>query len=40
VGGLWLCSMAQIYPEDRGMNYGVAYGHKVATEMIRDIQGS
>jgi protoporphyrinogen oxidase len=40
IGGLWLCSMAQIYPEDRGMNYAVAYGRKVAAEMIRDIQGN
>ena len=24
--GLWLCSMAQVYPQDRGMNYAVHYG--------------
>lgn len=34
VDGLWLCSMAQIYPEDRGMNYAVAYGQKVASEIL------
>lgn len=31
---LWLCSMAQIYPEDRGTNYAVAYGRKVAARII------
>ena len=34
VKGLWLCSMAQVYPEDRGMNYAVAYGRKVVEEMF------
>jgi protoporphyrinogen oxidase len=34
VDGLWLCCMAQIYPEDRGMNYAVAYGQKVAAEIV------
>ena len=38
VPGLYLCSMAQIYPEDRGMNYAVAYGEKVANAVIHDIQ--
>jgi hypothetical protein len=26
--------MAQVYPEDRGMNYAVAYGQKVVAEML------
>ncbi len=30
VPGLYLCSMAQIFPEDRGQNYAIAYGDKVA----------
>jgi protoporphyrinogen oxidase len=34
VDGLWLCSMSQIYPEDRGMNYAVAYGQKVAAAIL------
>ena len=34
VPGLYLCTMAQIYPEDRGMNYAVAYGEKVARLVI------
>jgi len=33
--GLWLCSMAQVYPEDRGMNYAVDYGARVAREMLK-----
>lgn len=32
--GLWLSSMAQVYPEDRGMNYAVEYGQRVAQEII------
>ncbi len=32
--GLWLGCMAQIYPEDRGMNYAVDYGHKVAQRIL------
>ena len=38
VSGLYLCSMAQVYPEDRGMNYAVAYGEKAAQAVIQDIQ--
>ena len=36
VPGLYLCSMAQIYPEDRGQNYAIAYGQKVAEIMAED----
>ncbi|NPV06625.1 MAG: NAD(P)/FAD-dependent oxidoreductase [Anaerolineae bacterium] len=32
--GLWLASMAQIYPEDRGMNYAVQYGHSIAERIL------
>jgi protoporphyrinogen oxidase len=28
--GLWLASMSQVYPWDRGTNYAVQLGHKVA----------
>jgi len=31
---LWLCCMAQVYPEDRGTNYAIAYGRKVAEELL------
>jgi len=34
VANLWLSCMASIYPEDRGMNYAVAYGQRVAEEML------
>lgn len=36
VDRLYLCSMAQVYPEDRGQNYAVAYGDKVATRLMAD----
>jgi hypothetical protein len=29
--------MANIYPEDRGMNYAIAYGEKVAKLMLEDL---
>jgi len=37
VPGLYLCSMAQIFPEDRGQNYAVAYGEKAAKAILDDI---
>ena len=37
VENLWLCTMAQIYPEDRGTNYAVRYGRKVAREIIDNL---
>jgi protoporphyrinogen oxidase len=39
VPGLYLCSMAQVFPEDRGQNYAVAYGEKVAKVMLEDLEG-
>ncbi len=38
VPGLYLCSMAQIYPEDRGQNYAIAYGEKAARAVLEDMQ--
>ncbi len=35
VDHLWLSSMAQVYPEDRGMNYAVVYGRRAALEMLQ-----
>jgi protoporphyrinogen oxidase len=32
--GLYIASMAQIYPEDRGQNYAVALGRKAAQEVL------
>ncbi|HHV42069.1 MAG TPA: FAD-dependent oxidoreductase [Clostridiaceae bacterium] len=35
--GLWLAGMAQIYPEDRGMNYAVRLAEEVSTLVLKDI---
>ncbi len=32
--GLYLCSMAQIYPEDRGTNYAIRQGRKLAARLL------
>jgi hypothetical protein len=37
IKSLWLNTMAQIYPEDRGTNYAVRYGRKVAREIIASV---
>ena len=37
IPGLYLCTMAQIFPEDRGQNYAVAYGEKIARVVLEDI---
>lgn len=37
VPGLYLCSMAQIYPEDRGQNYAIAYGDRTARIILEDV---
>ncbi len=34
LSNLWLSCMAQIYPQDRGMNYAVAYGQQVAEKIL------
>jgi hypothetical protein len=31
--GLYLCSMAQIYPEDRGTNYAIREGRKIGVAL-------
>jgi protoporphyrinogen oxidase len=38
IDNLYLCTMAQIYPEDRGQNYAVEYGDRVAELMLDDIR--
>jgi len=35
--GMYICSMAQIYPEDRGTNYAVKYGTLLASKIIRKL---
>ena len=37
IKSLWLNTMAQIYPEDRGTNYAVRYGRKVAREILASL---
>ena len=34
IESLWLGTMAQIYPEDRGTNYAVRYGRRIARDII------
>ncbi|MEX1253098.1 MAG: NAD(P)/FAD-dependent oxidoreductase [Dehalococcoidia bacterium] len=36
VPGLYLATMSQIYPEDRGQNYSIAMGEKVASLAVED----
>jgi hypothetical protein len=31
--------MAQVFPEDRGQNYAIAYGEKVSEMMLEDLGG-
>jgi protoporphyrinogen oxidase len=38
IHGFYLSSMAQIYPEDRGINYAVREGRRVAEMIQRDLQ--
>lgn len=35
IKGLWLSTMAQIYPEDRGTNYAVRHGRETAREILK-----
>lgn len=37
IENLWLSTMAQIYPEDRGTNYAVLRGRSVAKSIIADL---
>jgi protoporphyrinogen oxidase len=40
IENLWLSTMAQIYPQDRGTNYAVREGRKVAEIITRQIDGT
>jgi protoporphyrinogen oxidase len=40
VPGLYLCCMAQIFPEDRGQNFAVVYGEKAARLLTEDVSSS
>lgn len=39
VTGLYMASMCQIYPEDRGIDCGVVLGHRVAHRVLADEEG-
>lgn len=39
VEGLWLASMSQVYPEDRGTNYSIRLGIEVARRAVQEAQG-
>ena len=39
VRGLWLASMSQVYPEDRGTNYSIRLGQRVARDAMREALG-
>ena len=34
--GLYICTLPQIYPEDRGVNYAIRSGYKLADEIIKE----
>ncbi len=40
LSGLYFASMSQVYPWDRGTNYAVEIGHKVAQELLADRIGA
>ena len=33
---IYLCTMPQIYPEDRGMNYAIRFGNKIVKELLEN----
>lgn len=37
--GLHLCSMAQIYPEDRGTNYAIREGRRLGRRLVDELRG-
>jgi protoporphyrinogen oxidase len=39
IGGLYLSTMAQVYPEDRGTNYAIRDGRRVGRRVAAAIQG-
>lgn len=38
--GLYLCTMAQVYPEDRGTNYAIREGRRVAGVIARELEAA
>ena len=39
IDGVFLSTMAQVYPEDRGTNYAVREGDKIAQLIAKDLDG-
>ena len=39
IDGVFLSTMAQVYPEDRGTNYAVREGGKIAQLIVKDLDG-
>lgn len=37
--GLYICSMAQIYPEDRGTNYAIRQGRSIGRKIYKEMNG-
>ena len=40
IPGLYLATMSQIYPEDRGQNYSIKMGEQVASLAVEDFEGA
>ena len=40
IDGLYLATMSQIYPEDRGQNYSIKMGEQVAALAVEDLAGA
>jgi hypothetical protein len=38
--GLYLANTSQIYPEDRGTNYSVRLGNRIAALVLGDLTGA
>ncbi|MBI1370487.1 MAG: FAD-dependent oxidoreductase [Planctomycetes bacterium] len=40
IEGVLLCTMAQIYPEDRGTNYAIREGRKIGRELVDSLESA
>jgi hypothetical protein len=40
IAGLWMANMSQVYPWDRGSNYAVEIGRRVARLVVEEGEGS
>ena len=37
IGGLSICTMAQVYPEDRGTNYAIRDGRRIGAQVAASL---